>query len=101
MPLTADICSRIVAYIPFYRHKDFRSLLHTNRAFHAAAQPRLYSQLIFTDIARASKFTFVINNVAPHLAAYIRTFGINPRNCGDISSGDTDFWESVRNAMKQ
>lgn len=102
MRLSAEICSRIVAYIPSSRHKDLRSLLYTNRAFHVAAQPKFYSHLSFMGIA-ATRFTFTINHVAPHLAAYIRTFGvISSRPAGKFGGVlGPYFWEGVRNAMKK
>lgn len=98
-----EVCSRIVNWI---KSNDFRTLLSlclTSKAFHRAAEPRLYHQLYLTDSLTAYCVCQTISS-CDRIALHVKTFWtlFNERRWNSSRNHlNPQFWDVVHLALQK
>lgn len=98
-----EVCSRIVNWIKTTDFKTLLSLCLTSRAFHQAAEPRLYHQLYLTDGLTAYCVCQTISS-CDRIALHVKTFWtlFNERRWNSSRNHlNPQFWDVVHSALRK
>ena len=98
-----EVCSRIVGWIKSNDSRTLAGLCLTSKAFHRAAEPRLYHQLYLTDSLTAS---YVCQTIAScdRIALHVKTFWtlFNERRWNSSRNHlNPQFWDVVHLALRR
>lgn len=98
-----EVCSRIVNWIKSNDLRTLASLCLTSKAFHHAAEPRLYHQLWFTDSLTAYYVSQTIAS-CDRIALHVKTFWtmFNERRWNSSRNHlNPQFWDVVHTALQK
>ena len=98
-----EVCSRIVNWIKSNDLRTLTSLCLTSKAFHNAAEPRLYHQLYFTDSLTAYCVAQTIAS-CDRIALHVKTFWtlFNERRWNSSRNHlNPQFWDVVHLALRK
>jgi len=98
-----EVCSRIVNWIKSNDLRTLATLCLTSKAFHHAAEPRLYHQLYFTDSLTAY---YVCQTIAScdRIALHVKTFWtlFNERRWNSSRNHlNPQFWDALHLALRK